>query len=129
LALALARYTIFYPSIPKQQIPATLREFDALYIGLKNNPLYRFGISLNKLFDYMAAGRPVLEAINSGNHPVQEAQAGLTVEPENPQKIAEGLLRLSRLSAFERQKMGESGRVYVRENYDYAVLARRFLSM
>jgi len=117
----------FHAPIPKQQIPATLREFDALYIGLKDNPLYRFGISLNKLFDYMAAGRPILNAINSGNDPVQEAQAGLTVEPENSIKIAEGLLRLSRLSQSERQKMGENGRVYVRENNDYAILAQRFL--
>jgi glycosyltransferase involved in cell wall biosynthesis len=117
----------FHPSIPKRQIPATLQEFDALYIGLKDNPLYRFGISLNKLFDYLAAGRPVLEAINSGNDPVQEAQAGLRVEPGNPQKIAEGLLQLSCLSQSERQKMGENGRVYVRKNNDYAVLARRFL--
>jgi glycosyltransferase involved in cell wall biosynthesis len=121
------RNVYFHASIPKQQIPATLREFDALYTGLKDNPLYRFGISLNKLFDYMAAGRPILQAINSGNDLVQEAQAGLTVEPQNPHKIAEGLLRLSRLSESERRKMGENGRVYVRQNNDYAVLARRFL--
>lgn len=117
----------FHKSIPKHQIPATLKEFDALYIGLKANPLFRFGISPNKLLDYMAAGRPILKAVNSGNDPVIDACAGLTVPPENPEQIALGLERLAQLPADERERMGANGRHYVRAHHDYAVLADRFL--
>lgn len=117
----------FHDSIPKDQIPATLREFDALYIGLKDNSLFRFGISPNKLLDYMAAGRPILKAINSGNDPVLEASAGLTVAPENPRAIADGLRQLAGLPVSERERMGSNGRRWVRENHDFSILADRFL--
>ena len=117
----------FHDSIPKDQIPATLKEFDALYIGLQDNPLFRFGISPNKLLDYMAAGRPILKAINSGNDPVVEASAGYTVPPEQPDAIAAGIERLAKLSAQEREKMGQNGQRYVREHHDFEVLASRFL--
>src|SRR5262249_20932212 len=109
------------------QIPATLKEFDALYIGLKDNALFRFGISPNKLLDYLAAGRPILKAINSGNDPVQEASAGISVPPENPQKIAAGIEQLMQLSTEERDRMGANGKTWVREHHDFSVLASKFL--
>ena len=45
----------------------------------------------NKLMDYMMAARPVLMAIDAGNDPVRDADCGLTVEPENPIAIAQGI--------------------------------------
>jgi hypothetical protein len=44
--------------VPKTQVPALLRCFDLAYIGWQRQPLYRFGISPNKLIDYMMAARP-----------------------------------------------------------------------
>ena len=79
--------------------------------------------------DYMMAARPVLMAIDSGNDPVTEAGCGLTVPPENPQAIAQGIRQLLTLSKTEREIMGQHGRDYILQNHTYPVLAKHFLEI
>ena len=117
----------FLPPIAKAQIPGFLQGIDLAYIGWQRVPIYRFGIAPNKLMDYMMARAPVLHAVEAGNDPVAEAGAGLTVTPESPQAVAEGLLRLAALPAAERRAMGERGRAFVLAHHTYPVLAQRFL--
>jgi glycosyltransferase involved in cell wall biosynthesis len=113
--------------IPKSAMQKFLSQADALAIPLYRNPLYRFGISSNKLFDYMLAARPILQASNASNDLVTEAKCGLTVPAEDPAAFADAVLRLRALSEGERLCLGENGRRFVVENHDYHNLARRFL--
>jgi glycosyltransferase involved in cell wall biosynthesis len=115
------------PPIPKAQVPAFLARIDIAYIGWQRSPIYRFGIAPNKLMDYMMASVPVLHSVEAGNDPVAEAGCGLTVEPESPTAVAQGLRRLAALSAAQRRAMGERGRAYVLANHAYPVLAQRFI--
>lgn len=115
------------PPIPKAQVPAFLAAIDIAYIGWQRVPIYRFGIAPNKLMDYMMAARPVLHSVEAGNDPVAESGCGLTVAPESPEAIADGLRRLAALPPAERQAMGERGRAFVLANHTYPVLAQRFL--
>ncbi len=115
------------PPIPKPQIPAFLAAVDIAYIGWQRVPIYRFGIAPNKLMDYMMAGCAVLHSVEAGNDPVTEAGCGLTVPPQDPAAVADGLRRLAALSRQERAVMGERGRAFVRANHTYPVLARRFI--
>jgi glycosyltransferase involved in cell wall biosynthesis len=123
----LAGRVCFLPPIPKAQVPAFLAAIDIAYIGWQRVPIYRFGIAPNKLMDYLMARVPVLHAVEAGNDPVAEAGAGLTVAPESPAAVAEGLLKLAALPADERRAMGERGRAFVLAHHTYPVLARRFL--
>ena len=116
-----------FPPIPKRQIPALLAQFDIAYIGWQRTPIYRFGIAPNKLMDYMMAKRPVLHSVEAGNDPVAEARAGLTVPPEDPQAVADGVRKLAALKPEERAAMGERGRAFVLAEHTYPVLAQRFI--
>ena len=118
---------IFLPAVSKYSIPNFLSEMDILYIGWKNSPLYRFGISPNKLFDYMMAAKPIIHAVEAANDPVAESGCGISVSPENPVAIAEAIKKLFFMSAVERKEMGMRGREYVKINHDYKILAKRFL--
>ncbi len=100
---------------------------DALAIPFHRSPLYRFGVSPNKLFDYMFAGKPVVQASEASNDLVADAGCGFTVQPENPAALADALLRLIQLSPAERRCLGENGRRFVLCNHDYHILARRFI--
>jgi glycosyltransferase involved in cell wall biosynthesis len=115
------------PPIPKAQIPSLLALVDIAYIGWQRVPIYRFGIAPNKLMDYMMAGCAVLHSVEAGNDPVAESGCGLTVAPESPAAVADGLRRLASLSPAERQAMGERGRAFVLAHHTYPVLARRFV--
>ena len=110
-------------------VPSFLEAMDALYIGWKKNPLYRFGISPNKIFDYMMSGKPVVHSVEAGNDPVSEAACGKSVEAENPQKAAEAFVALKQMPLEERQQMGINGKKYVVENHTYAVLSNNILKV
>lgn len=120
--------TYFLDPVEKSRIPSLLQCFDIAYIGWHRHPLYRFGIAPNKLMDYMMAARPVLHAVAAGNDPVREAGCGLTVEPDDPQAVAQAIRTLLALAAEERRAMGQRGKAFVLENLTYPVLGQRFLA-
>ena len=83
---------------------------DVCYIGLTADPLFKFGVSPNKLFDYLISGKPVLYGIDSGKFkPVERYDAGLTVPAEDPQALADAIRRIHAMPEQERRRMGENG--------------------
>ncbi len=120
---------LFLPPIAKAAVPALLASMDVLVICWQRTPLYRFGVSPNKLLDYMMAGKPVIHAIEAGNDLVAESCCGITIPPEDPEAIAEAILQMMHLPAEEREAMGQRGKAYVLANSDYRVLARQFLEI
>lgn len=118
---------IFFPPVAKASIPYVLDLMDCLYIGLQKQPLFRFGISPNKMFDYMMAAKPVIQAIEAGNNMVQEAGNGIFVEPDNPEKIREAVVKIKSMSSDQREVMGIAGRDFALKYHAYPVLAKQFL--
>ncbi|MCY2990962.1 MAG: glycosyltransferase family 4 protein [Planctomycetota bacterium] len=119
----------FLPPIPKQAVPAFLRAMDALYIGLVRQPLFRFGVSPNKLFDYMMAGRPVIHAIDTPGDLVAESGCGLSCAAEDPLAVAATVRELIERPTAELAAMGERGRQFVLRHHAYEGLARHFLEV
>ncbi|MEG2566642.1 MAG: glycosyltransferase, partial [Acinetobacter sp.] len=105
-----------------------LKKFDIAYIGWHLNPLYRFGISPNKLMDYMMAARPVVHAVTAGNDPVAEAGCGITVPSGDVEAIVNAVRCLTEFSAAERDAIGQLGREFILHNRTYTKLAQNFLS-
>jgi len=116
----------FNPPVPKTEIPAILGAASALIILNRPSPLYRYGISMNKMFDYLAASRPVLIATSAWNNPVAEADAGLSVQPGDAAALAEGAIEMAAWSEQKLAEAGRRGREHVEANYDFAFLAERY---
>ncbi len=119
---------LFLPPVPKNALANLIQQVDMLYFGLKNSLIFRYGISPNKLFDYMAAAKPIIYAVQAANDPVADSACGISVPPENPQAVAEAIIRLVSMSSSDLSRMGLRGRTYVVENHDYRKLAVRFLA-
>lgn len=120
----------FEPSVGKSEIPKLATQADAFVISIPNLPnLYRFGVSPNKLFDYFAAGRPIIIAGEVGNNPVTESNAGFCVPPEKPNELAKAVMQMARTPALERHRMGRNAREYVERNHEFSVLAKRMAEM
>lgn len=116
----------FMDPIQKKYIPALLEHVDSVYIGAVNNRMFRFGICMNKLFDSMMGGKPILYAVNAPNDYIREYQCGISVQAENVDALTEGICRLLAMSKEERGRMGRNGRRAVEQNFNYEVLAERF---
>jgi len=118
---------VFLPPVAKSMVPAVLAQMDVLFLGWKRQSLYRYGISPNKLMDYMMAAKPVIHAVESGNDVVAESRCGISCPPEIPAAIADAVQRLMRATPADREAMGQRGRSYVMRHLDYRVLAAQLL--
>lgn len=119
----------FLDPISKNKIPACLAFFDGLYIGLQKQSLLRFGMSPNKIFDYMMAEKPIIQAIDAGNNLVRDYNCGIDVEPENGKSIAAGILKLKGLSPEERLQLGKNGKEAVLRYHNFTVLCKQFIDI
>jgi glycosyltransferase involved in cell wall biosynthesis len=115
----------FEPFVPRSRALEIMQEADAFIVTLCDSNLYRYGMSLNKIYDYMASARPVVFGARSLNNPVEASGAGVVVEPENAQEMARAVQHLARLPLEERWTMGLAGRRYVEDRHDYASLAEQ----
>ena len=77
----------------------------------------------------MACARPIVWAINSANNPVSEAGCGITVEPEDPEDLANAIIKLCNLNAEERKEMGQRGYDYVMKYHSVSVLVDKLLEV
>lgn len=118
---------LFLDSIPKTQINNFLNNMDCLYIGWRKRTLYKYGISPNKLMDYMVAGKPIIHSVSAGNDLVQEADCGISVPAEDVDSIVNAVKIIMSFSKMKRQELGNNGKNYVRANHDYKVLAEKFI--
>ena len=105
-----------------------LKLFDACYIGLKKENLFKYGVSPNKLFDYMYRAKPIVYAIDSGkNDIVKLAKCGISVEAQNSEAIANAIKKLYEMQKEQREELGKRGKEYVIEHFTYEKLADKFL--
>ena len=119
----------FLDAVPLDQIPHLLALADGLYLGTIHSPLYDYGISMNKLFDYMLAGRPILFASNARNNPVQQANCGISVPAQQPQALAQAICQLQQMPLEQREIYGKNAVSYVCCYHDYRLLAEKFLDL
>lgn len=115
----------FHGAFAKRDIGRVMRGADAFIFSLRNLPLYRYGISLNKMCDYLASRRPIVFAGDLPGNPIEEADCGVCVEPENAEALARGIRRLMSLPPHERVRMGRNGFEYLKRYHDMRVLGDR----
>ncbi len=117
----------FREPVPKAEAPRTLCITDATVFILHDLPLYNYGISLNKLFEYLAASKPLILAGRPANNLVEEARCGLTVPPRDPQALADAVIKLSQMPKEEREAMGRRGREYVEKYHAIPALTEKLI--
>jgi glycosyltransferase involved in cell wall biosynthesis len=115
----------FRGPVPHNQVPQVLAEASALAITPPAADVYQYGLSPNKLYEYMAAGRPVIQACNPPHNLVELSGCGITTRAGDPQELADAILRLYRMSPQDRQAMGTRGRDYVRQHHDWSILSEQ----
>lgn len=115
----------FEEPVPKAQVYQVLQEAHILIVTLRNLSLYRWGMSLNKLFDYLASARPIVFGADITSNPVAQSGGGLTVPPEDAAATAAAIKQLVAMPAAKRWEMGQRGRRFVEENHDHHRLAER----
>jgi glycosyltransferase involved in cell wall biosynthesis len=118
---------LFWEPVPKQAVPSVLAAFDVALFSLRDVPVFKYGLSSNKLFDYFASRRPVVAACAVPDNPVSASGAGICVPPESPKAVADALVDMAAMGSSQRKVLGEIGQSWVQEHHGGAILADRFL--
>jgi len=119
---------LFISKVNKVSVSHYISKFDICFIGWHTSNLYRYGVSANKYFDYMAAAKPILSAQSGIIDPVKESGAGLIVD-NTPKGIIDGLLQFSRMSPSDRKQLGEKGKEFVFKYHTYSQLSTSYLQI
>jgi glycosyltransferase involved in cell wall biosynthesis len=125
--LGLGSNVLFAPPVPKREVPGLLEALDVTLFPLRDVPVFRYGLSSNKLFDYLASGRPVICASALADNPVRASGGGICVRPEAPEAVADALAELAKAGPDRRRAIGEQGRAWVYRHHDMTMLGERFL--
>lgn len=94
-----------------------------------NSPLYKFGISFNKIFDYFLARTPVIFIGDVAKNPVIDAQAGFVIPSGSAAEIGLIIRDLIALNPLDIRKLGENGYAYLRQHHDHNVTGKKLLDL
>lgn len=119
----------FLPRIPKTAIPTLMDNIDCCYVGALHNDMFRFGICMNKLFDSMMSGKPVLYAVEAPNNFITDYNCGVSVKAEDVDQLVAGIKSLLEMRPEEREQLGKNGRNAVLEHFSYKQLAAQFAEL
>ena len=119
---------IMRESVARSDVPGLYAAADACLVPLRDVPLFSAFVP-SKLFEVLAAGRPVIGAVRGEARDILARSGGaLLVEPERGDQLAEAIDQLRRDPDL-RAELGRRGRAFAQENYDRDALARQYLEM
>lgn len=119
----------FVSPIPKKAVPSLLNLIDASYVSHVSNNTIQFGIGMNKLFDAMMGGKPILYSVNAPNNFIQQYDCGISVGPSDELALAKGINEIASIPTDRLKQMGDNGRNAVLNHFNYPVLSEMFLKV
>ncbi len=114
---------------PVSVMPELFKRADALLVTLNSDEIFSQTVP-SKIQAYLAAGRPIIAALNGeGARVVKQAGAGLTCPAEDAPALASAVREMFELSPFQRESMGAAGRAYALEHFEINRQARRLVTI
>lgn len=119
----------FAPKVKKEQVQSVLRYCDILYFAVEDSKVWRYGLSLNKLIDYMMAGKPIIASYNGYPSMLNEAQCGVFVPAKDVAALVAAFQKYAALSKDQLAIVGQRGKDWLVEHRPYAEVAREYCEL
>jgi colanic acid biosynthesis glycosyl transferase WcaI len=127
----LAKCVLLLGRHPIERMPEFFLQADAMLVTLADQDIFSMTIP-GKLQSYLAAGMPIIAALNGeGADVVRSAKAGFSCPAGHAEGLAQIVLKMSDLPLNERQVMGKNGLEYSRREFDRRMtvdLAEKYFS-
>ena len=119
---------LFKGLVEKKYIPNILSRCDLSILNYKKAKTLKYGGSQNKLFEYLAAGTPVLMTVDMNYNIVTENNCGIALDEPSPLNIANAIVELRNMGADDRKQMSERAK-QVASEYDFKELTNKLLKI
>lgn len=117
----------FAPRVAKAQVQAVLSRCDLLYFSVHPSRVWQFGQSLNKVIDYMLAGKPIVASYTGYPSMINEAECGSYVAAGDIDALRAEIVRYAAMDPATRASVGGRGREWILANRQYGNLAQAYL--
>lgn len=115
------------PRVSQDVIPELLALADFGIAGFNNLSIYRFGVSPNKVTEYLCNGLPVVLYVPNSKNLVEEASAGIVTGADSATHLANALRQMSNLSTEEREILGRNGRTFIESHATIRKVAESYI--
>ncbi len=121
---------VFKGYIDKKFVPyvTSCANLNIAHYAFSSRSVLRYGISFNKMFDYMAAGKPILTDFPCKYNPSVQCDAGVDVESADPVTVAEAIDRFVLIDQIAYDRYCHNARRGA-ELYDFAKLTEELLKI
>ena len=123
---------VFKGKVEKKFVPSLVSRADVILIhgvdlsAKSGKSLLRFGVSPNKMFDALAAGRPIIMDLKANHNPAEQWNAGICVD--STERVSDAIRSLDEMPAKNRQRMCQNA-FEAAKAYDFESLTRKLVSI
>lgn len=118
---------VFKGQVEKKYVPSIVSRADLNVVHWEMSPILRYGVSYNKLFEYLAAGKPVFSTVRPGRSILEENFCGRDTKGFSPRELAAGIEEIAALPKETLAEMGANAKKTA-EEYDFRVLTEKLLN-
>lgn len=118
----------FLPRIGQNEVKYFLQKCDILYLSTKDSKVWEYGQSMNKVVEYMVAGKPIIASYTGYPSMINEANCGVFVESSNPGNLKQAILNITNQNVQDIKQLGDNGRKWIYENRQYSKLASEYIN-
>ena len=118
----------FLPRIGQNEVKYFLQKCDILYLSTKDSKVWEYGQSMNKVVEYMVAGKPIIASYTGYPSMINEANCGVFVNSSNPIDLKETILNIANKNVQDIKQLGEKGKKWIYENRQYSRLAKEYIN-
>lgn len=115
----------FLNSVPKDDVFDYLRSADLLYVGLKNLPLYKYGMSMNKVFDYMSEKKPILFVSSIKDNIIEKSNGGVVLRDNSYINISNTINSFAMMTKEKLKTYGDNNYNYLKNHFSIEVLTNK----
>lgn len=126
----LERYenVVFLDRMEQNEVKYFLSSCDILYLSTKSSKVWEYGQSMNKVVEYMLAGKPIVASYSGYPSMINEADCGLFVKSDDCSEVKRVFLKYASMSKEERFSIGQRGKNWIYKNRSYEILAAGYLN-
>ena len=117
----------FLPRIGQNEVKYFLQKCDILYLSTKDSKVWEYGQSMNKVVEYMVAGKPIIASYTGYPSMINEANCGYFEDTSNADYLKNKILSIVNLTQEERKNIGLNGKKWIYKNRQYSKLAKEYI--
>ncbi|WP_303871789.1 glycosyltransferase family 4 protein [Acetobacterium wieringae] len=119
---------VFKGYVNKNRIPYVLSKSNLNIIHFEDNPIKKYGASLNKMFEYFASGKPTVSDCEFGYDLIKRYNCGMVVDQADPEQLAKTIIEFSNMPRNQYEQYCKNA-IAAANDYDYQRLTEKLIEL